>query len=68
MFVNQKNLRESEPYLDQIDSWGYGSLLFDRRYKWAQIMRIFHGYFGDKPTGLHIVDVGGGLGPLDLYF
>ncbi len=68
MFVNQKNLRESETYFDQIDSWGYGSMPFDSRYKWAQIMRIFHRNFGDNPTGLSIVDVGGGLGPLDLYF
>jgi len=68
MYANKENLRDIEAYLDQIDSWGYGSLLFDKRYKWAQIMRVFHSHFGPSPVGLKIVDVGGGLGPLDLYF
>lgn len=51
-----------------IESWGYGVLNFDAVFKWANIIYEFHKRFGQSPRGLNILDIGGGLGPLDLYF
>jgi hypothetical protein len=31
-------------------------------------MHEFHQYFGEEPSNLKILDIGGGLGPLDMYF
>jgi SAM-dependent methyltransferase len=54
--------------IDLISSWGYGNLNFDAVFKWANIIHEFHKRFGKTPQGLSILDVGGGLGPLDQYF
>jgi len=54
--------------IDLISSWGYGNLNFDAVFKWANIIYEFHKRFGQIPHGLKILDIGGGLGPLDLYF
>jgi SAM-dependent methyltransferase len=54
--------------IDLISSWGYGNLNFDALFKWANIIYEFHKKFGQIPHGLKILDIGGGLGPLDLYF
>jgi len=54
--------------IDLINSWGYGDLNFDAIFKWANIIYEFHNHFGPNPNSLKILDLGGGLGPLDLYF
>lgn len=54
--------------IDLIYSWGYGVLNFDAVFKWANIIHEFHKKFGKSPRNLNILDIGGGLGPLDLYF
>ena len=56
------------PSIKLIEGWGYGNLNFDAVFKWANIMYEFHKFFGDSPKSLKILDIGGGLGPLDLYF
>ena len=68
MYPNSELLRFIEPQIEKIDNWGYGNLNFNARYKWANIMAIFHETYASNIDDLRIVDIGGGLGPLDLYF
>lgn len=51
-----------------LKSWGFQDLNFDAQFKWANIIHEFHKHFGSMPHNLKILDLGGGLGPLDMYF
>lgn len=64
----ESRIRIIQNEIDLIKSWGYGNLNFDAVFKWANIIHEFHKNFGQTPQGLKILDIGGGLGPLDLYF
>ena len=57
-----------EESFQKIKKWGYSDLNFDAQFKWANIIHEFHQYFGKQPRNLKILDIGGGLGPLDMYF
>lgn len=57
-----------EESFQKIKQWGYSDLNYDAQFKWANIVHEFHQYFGKEPRNLKILDIGGGLGPLDMYF
>jgi hypothetical protein len=63
--VRTKIIEES---FQKIKEWGYSDLNYDAQFKWANIIHEFHQYFGKEPSNLKILDIGGGLGPLDMYF
>ncbi len=58
----------SKPY-SEIKKWGYSDLPADAVWKWSKILKSFDDFFSeDKSINLKILDVGGGLSFLHLYF
>ena len=60
------NIKQIEKELNFFSDIGYGELNFDSLYKWSLIIKTFHKYFSGN--SYNILDIGGGCGPLDMYF
>jgi SAM-dependent methyltransferase len=54
--------------LSSLTDIGYGNLNYDALYKWATILYNVKSIWGKSETELKILDIGGGLGPLDQLF
>ena len=59
------NLCISKDELSFLTDIGYGNLNYDALYKWATILHNVKSIYGKSETELKILDIGGGLGPLD---
>lgn len=82
--LNNSSARESEPSFvfpsladkaslgsayGVINEFGYGDLNSDAVWKWAKIINTVHSLTSTRPLSkMHILDIGGGLSFLHLYF
>ncbi len=66
-FPSNKNLSLLDKHFEFFRQYGYDDLNFGALYKWAVIINHFHNCFPETKD-LRILDIGGGLGPLDQYF
>lgn len=67
-YQSEKNLNLLAPYIDILKELGYGELNFDAVYKWSTIMFNVEEAAKKLNRKLRILDIGGGLGPLDQIF
>ncbi len=64
-YQSEKNIKLLKKYIKFFDQIGYGNLNFSGIYKWSSILYNIDNTFPSKTSNLKILDIGGGLGPLD---
>ena len=64
-YQSEKNIKLLKKQIELFDQIGYGNLNFSGIYKWSAILYNLENTFPPGTKYLKILDIGGGLGPLD---